>query len=50
MMGLLALCVPLFFYFGLGRMTSLSSLQENKDLLQSYTQSHYTAMVICYLC
>jgi len=41
--------VAAFFYFDLGQFLSLSSLKENKDVLQNYTQSHYLLVVVLYI-
>jgi uncharacterized membrane protein YdjX (TVP38/TMEM64 family) len=46
---LIVLGVAAFFYFDLGRYLTLASLKANKDLLRSYTRSHYAAAVIGYV-
>ena len=39
--GAFALAVGLFFYFDLGRLLSLGSLQEHRDELLAFTDAHY---------
>ncbi|HEX9759222.1 MAG TPA: TVP38/TMEM64 family protein [Nitrospiria bacterium] len=38
-----------FFYFDLSQFLSLTSLKENKEALQNYTQSHYLLVVGLYI-
>ncbi len=43
------LVVIAFFSLDLGRDLSLNSLKENKDVLRSYTESHYPWVVLLYI-
>ncbi len=48
-LALFALGVGLFFYLDLGRFLTLAALQQNRDALRQYTDSHYTTTVGLYV-
>jgi uncharacterized membrane protein YdjX (TVP38/TMEM64 family) len=48
-LGTFALGVAAFFYLDLGQYVTLSSLKENKDALQGYTEAHYGFTVVLYI-
>jgi len=47
--GLFAFGIAAFFYFDLARFVTLASLNENKEALKTYTESHYLFTVILYI-
>ena len=47
--GIILLGVAAFFYFDLGRFLTLTSLKENRDALQNYTENHYAFTVILFI-
>ena len=48
-LGVFALGLGLFFFFDLGKYATLSSLKENKDALQAFTENNYIYTVFLYI-
>jgi len=48
-LGLFILGIGAFFYLDLGKFLTLNTLKENRDALQSYTESHYLSTVIFFI-